>query len=172
LPTPATSTTAITSSLLPGVGTLPSGLTFIMQLSTFDSSHPTGVRGTPEILIPKGAVSFFPPIASSSAKYPEVHFDVLFQRRTGPTVGNYRLWYYGMRAKGTKIDEHRLRLNHDTVDLATRSGGDLLIISRLPPGSSPAYEVTVLSPTDPQYTVLLGLCSPDPAANGKVWGIV
>lgn len=70
---------------------------------------------------------------------------------------------------GTKIDEYRLRLDHDTIDLSTQGGGDLLVFNKLPPGSDPAYEVTVLPQTDPTFPAFLAMCNRE--AQGKKWGM-
>jgi len=145
--------------------------TFMMQFSSFDSSHRTGVGGTPEVLIPHPAVSFFPPISKTDRKYPDVLFDVVLNTSTGRERHEYRLWYYDVRAKSlTSIDEYRLRMDHDTIDLSTLGGGDLLVISKLPAGSNPQYEVTVLPQTDPTFPAFFSLCTND--AQGKKWGLV
>jgi hypothetical protein len=144
--------------------------TFIMQLSAFDSSHRTGVPGTPEILLPHEAVSFFPELSLSKHKYPDALFDVVLNTPTGRELHTFRLWYYEKRATGTLIDEYRLRMNHDTIDMSTDSGGDLLVINKLPPGTNPAYEVTILPQTDPTFPAFLALCTRQ--VQSKRWGIV
>jgi HKD family nuclease len=144
--------------------------TFIMQLSAFDASHRSGIPGTPEVLIPHAAVGFFPQLSLSGRKYPDALFDVVLNTPTGRERHNYRLWYYETRATGTKIDEYRLRLGHDTIDLSSPGGGDLLVIGKLPPGSNPAYEVTVLPQSDPTFPAFLTLCQY--TAQGKKWGMV
>jgi HKD family nuclease len=142
--------------------------TFIMQLSAFDCSHRTEVRGTPEVLVPHAAINFFPPLSQSGRKYPDVFFDVVLNTPLGPERHRYRLWYCEQRAVGTRIDEYRLRLNHDTIDLTTPGGGDLLVINKLPLGSDPAYEMTVLPQTDPTFPAFLAVCTRE--AQGKKWG--
>lgn len=141
---------------------------FVMQLSAFDCSHRTGVRGTPEVLVPHAAIGFFPSLSQGGRKYPDVFLDVVLNTPLGQERHKYRLWYYEERAVGTRIDEYRLRLDHDTIDLTTPGGGDLLVISKLPPGSVPAYEVTVLPQTDPTFPAFLALCTRE--AQGKKWG--
>lgn len=143
--------------------------TFIMQLSAFDSSHRTGVQGTPEVLIPHPAVRFFPLISRSGRDYPDAFFDVVLNSPSGRERHNFRIWYYEERATGTRIDEYRLRMNHDTIDLSSVGGGDLLVICRLPPGSDPQYEVTILPRTDPTYPAFFALCTNE--AQGKRWGL-
>jgi len=141
-----------------------------MQLSDFDSSHRTGVAGTPEVLIPHPAITFFPRLSRASGRmYPDANFDVALNTPTGQERHGYRLWYYEQRAVGTRIDEYRLRMNHATIDLTTPGGGDLLIISKLPPGNEPAYEVTILPQTDPTFTAFLAKCTY--VAQGKRWGV-
>ncbi|MFC2038183.1 hypothetical protein ACFLUG_00220 [Chloroflexota bacterium] len=144
--------------------------TFIMQLSPFDSSHRTGVPGTPEILIPHGAIGFFPILSVTTRKYPDAVFDVILNTSTGQERHSYRLWYYEERATGTKIDEYRFRLNHDTIDLTNAGGGDLIVINKLAPGSDPEYEVTILPNTDVTFPVFLGLCTNQ--IYDKRWGII
>lgn len=146
------------------------GTTFIMQLSAFDSSHRTGVKGTSEILVPHLAKNFFPPISISGRKYPDVNFDVVLNVPTGRERYHYRFWYYEKRATGKPIDEYRLSVGKDTIDLSTLGGGDLLVINKLPEGNNPMYEVTVLPQTDPTFASFLALCTND--AQGKKWGIV
>jgi HKD family nuclease len=143
--------------------------TFIMQLSAFDSSHRTGIPGTTEVLIPHAAIGFFPPLSKSGRKYPDTLFDVVLNTSTGRERHQYRLWYYENRAVGTKIDEYRLRLNHDTIDLSNPGGGDLLVINKLPRDSDPAYEVTILPKTDPTYSTFLGMCTRQ--VQDKKWGL-
>lgn len=144
--------------------------TFIMQLSSFDSSHRSGIPGTSEILIPHSAVSFFPRLLKSGRKYPDTLFDVVLNTLSGRERHRYRLWYYEERATGTRIDEYRLRMNHDTIDLSTFGGGDLLVINRLAPGSDPLYEVTILPQADPTYPAFFAQCTLE--AQGKKWGLI
>lgn len=146
------------------------GNTFLMQLSAFDSSHREGVPGTPEVLIPHKAIPFFPRLSLSGRKYPDALFDVALNSPDGQERQRYRLWYYEQRATGTKIDEYRLRLNHETISLSSSGGGDLLVINKLPSGSDPSYEVTILPQTDPTFPAFLSFCTED--AQGKKWGIV
>jgi len=143
---------------------------FFMQLSAFDSSHRTGVPGTPEVLVPHAAIPFFPPLILSGRRYPDVMLDVLLNTETGQERHRYRLWYYKERAVGTRIDEYRLRMNHDTIDLTDPNGGDILAITKRPPGSDPAYEVTILRQIDPTFPGFFALCVNE--AQGKRWGIV
>jgi len=143
--------------------------TFVLQLSAFDCSHRTGIRGTPEILVPHAAISFFPELSAGGRKYPDALFDVILNTPTGRERRQYRLWYYEERAVGTRIDEYRLRLDHDSIDMTTIGGGDLLVINKLPYGSDPAYEVTILPQTDPTFPSFLAMCKLE--AQGKKWGM-
>ena len=142
---------------------------FVMQLSAFDSSHRTGVRGTAEVLIPHEAIEFFPPISLSGRMYPDCNFDVVLNTPAGCERHRYRLWYYEQRAVGTRIDEYRLRMDHETIDLSTLGGNDLLIINKLPDGSDPAYEVTILTKADLAFYKFHSLCNR--VTQGKKWGI-
>lgn len=143
---------------------------FVMQLSAFDSSHRTGVRGTPEVLVPHDAIPFFPAIVQGGRKYPDAVFDVALNTATGRERHRYRLWYYEFRATGKKIDEYRLRMDHDTIGLSAAGGGDLLVINKLTVGNDPPYEVTVLQQTDPLYGAFSAMCDRI-AAQDKRWGM-
>lgn len=147
--------------------------TFIMQLSSFDTSHTGAAVGTPEVLIPLDAQSFFPQLLMSpNRKYPDAYFRVSLDTPTGPETHRYRLWYYGTRAVGTQINECRLRLDHRTVELTTGSG-NLLVINKLPDGSNPAYEAAILTPSDPFYKDFLSWCTQVAGTQGtKRYGIV
>lgn len=168
VPVPPPAVTTPTRVVMPP-RTVGTAATFVMQLSAFDCSHRTDVPGTPEVLIPHGAIGFFPRLSSSGRRYPDAIFDVVLNTPTGYERHSFRLWYYEQRATGTRIDEYRLRMNHDVVDLSNPTGGDLLIINKLPPGSSPAYEVTILPQSDPTFPDFLGLCRY--TAQGKRWGL-
>jgi hypothetical protein len=141
-----------------------------MQLSAFDSSHRSGVPGTPEVLIPHAAIEFFPQLSLSGRKYPDAQFDVVLNTPMGRERHRYRLWYYEERATGTRIDEYRLRMNHDTIDLSASGGGDLLVVNKLPEGNDPVYEVTILPQTDPTFPAFIGSCRFE--AQGKRWGVI
>jgi len=104
-------------------------------------------------------------------KYPDAFFDVVLNIPSGRERHGYRLWYYEERATGTRIDEYRLRMDNETIDLSTPGGGDLLVISKLPSGTDPEYEVTVLPRTDPTYPAFAAMCT-NVAAADKRWGLV
>jgi len=144
--------------------------TFVMQMSSFDTSHTGAVVGTPEVLIPLSAQNFFPPMSMSGRKYPDVFFNVILNTPTGQEIRSYRLWYYETRAVGTKINECRLRLDHQTVELAT-GRGDLLVVKKLPDGSKPAYEVTVVSPSDASFNHFLSHCTSITRTGTKRYGL-
>ena len=163
-PVALTTHTVTTTSIVPPLST------FIMQLSSHDCAHRTGVKGTAGVLVPKDALRFFPPIAAGPRKFKDIYFDAILNTPTGKTVHNYRLWYYDVGSTGKRIDEHRLDVGHETIDLTTAGGGDLLVISRMPLGVNPEYEVTILSSSDPQYGKFLSLCAK--STNGKIWGLI
>lgn len=142
---------------------------FIMQLSAFDSSHRSGVQGTAEILIPHAAKDFFPSIGFTGRKYPDTLFDVLLYTPYGSERHQYRFWYYEERATGKRIDEYRLRMDKETIDLSSAGGGDLIVIAKLPPGSNPSYEVTIVSRQDPMFQSFLALCTN--RVQDKLWGM-
>jgi HKD family nuclease len=139
--------------------------TFLMQLSSFDSSHRLGVPGTAEVLIPLDAQSFFPTLSLQANRiHPDANFDVILNLPIGQERHSYRVWFY----KGK--DEFRLRMNKDTIELSSPTGGDLLVINKLPSGSDPPYEVTILSQTDPTFPAFLQKCKN--ISQGKRWGVV
>jgi hypothetical protein len=143
---------------------------FIMQLSSFDSSHRTGVPGTPEVLVPHDAIRFFPRLSTSvGRRYPDADFDVVLNTPTGRERQRYRLWYYETRATGTRIDEYRLRLDHKTVDLTTRGGGDLLVLTKTLEGPNSSYEVTIVGQNDPAFASFFALCKYQ--VQTKKWGM-
>lgn len=144
--------------------------TLLLQLSPYDSSHRSGVPGTPEVLIPHAAVSFFPPLSKTARRYPDAFFDVVLNTPTGRGIHNYRLWYYEYRATGTRIDEYRLRMDRETIDLSTPGGGDLLIINRVMISDAATYEVTVLPQSDPTFDTFLAQCTR--IVQDKRWGLV
>jgi len=154
----------------PEEGKEPTFVTFILQLSAFDSSHRTGVPGTAEILIPKRAIGFFPPLSLSDRKYPDCYFKVLLHTPDGAEVHRYRLWYYEHRPDGSRIDEHRLRMNKETIDLTTPDGGDLLIFRKLLDEADQDFELTIISRRDPSYQDLLELCTLE--SQGKKFGLI
>ena len=139
--------------------------TFIMQLSEFDSSHRSGVKGTPEILIPLDAQQFFPQIVlKDGRRHPDANFDVVLNTPIGQERHSYRVWYY----EGKR--EFRLRMNKQTIDLSSPEGGDLIVINRLTEDHDPAYEVTILSQHDPTFPAFLAKCVN--TAGPKRWGFV
>lgn len=144
--------------------------TFLLQLSASDASHRSGVRGTPEVIIPHAAIPFFPPLAAAGRRYRDVYFDVVLNTPTGRTVLGCRLWYYEFRATGSRINEYRLRVGHETIDLIASGGGDLLVINKIVVSGVDTYEMTVLPQTDPNFSAFLALCTR--VAQGKRWGMV
>jgi len=140
--------------------------TFIMQLSSFDSSHRSGRPGTPEVLIPQSALNFFPPLLSTNRKHPEALFDVVLNTNIGRERHSYRFWFYADRT------EWRLRMDHDTIDISTSGGGDLLVINKLSTklDSDILYEITILPQSDPTFPIFLSMCVNE--AQGKKWGLI
>ncbi len=134
---------------------------FVMELSAFDSSHRSGVRGTPEVLIPNDAMPFFPAPTQGARMYPDTKVNVILNDPLGPQLHDYRLWIYPVRT------ENRLRMNHATLDLANPGGGDLVVFSRV---SNPlaSYELTIVAPADAGYAYYRSLCVNN--SNGKPWG--
>ena len=63
----------------------------------------------------------------------------------------------------------------DTIDQTRPAAGDILLIERLPDGSTPAYEVWVVQPNDAEHARLLARCTNAVQARGrggvKRWGL-
>lgn len=148
---------------------------FAMTLSEFDTSHRRGVRGTPEISLPEESVAFFPAVQLQGRQYPDVYFDVLLNERTGAArTAQYRLW---QRPPGAAVGhaDWRINVRHETIDQTRPAAGDILLIERLPDGSTPAYEVWIVQPNDPEHGRLLARCTNEVQARGrggvKRWGL-
>lgn len=148
---------------------------FAMWLSAFDASHRRDTPGTPEISLPEAVAGFFPPVALAGRQYPDCYFDVLMNDPSGKSrMVNYRIW---QRPPGATVGhaDWRINVKHDTIDLTSPVGGDLILFERLPEGSQPPYEVWVVHPTDPTYNALLARCNQQVGAAGaagvKRWGL-
>lgn len=148
---------------------------FAMTLSEFDTSHRRGVRGTPEISLPEESVAVFPAIQMQGRRYPDAYFDVLLNERRGAArTARYRIW---QRPPGAAVGhaDWRINVGHDTIDQTRPAAGDVLLIERLPDGSTPAYEVWVVQPNDAEHARLLARCTNTVQARGrggvKTWGL-
>jgi hypothetical protein len=137
-----------------------------MTLSAFDASHRRGVPGTPEVSLPEDSVAFFPAVALQGRQYPDAYFDVLLnQRNGGTTVVQYRLW---QRPPGADVGhaDWRINVKHETVEQTRVQGGDILLIERLPDGSTPPYEAWIVQAGDPEYMTLLARCNREVQTRG------
>lgn len=134
---------------------------FVMQLSVFDSSHRTGVKGTADVLIPNDAMPFFPSPGPGGHAYDDAYFKVVLNHPDGPELHTYRIWIYTVRT------ENRITVGHRTIDLMTPPSGDLFVVSR---NHSPdaEFEVTIVKPGDANFGYYLALCNR--TSNGKAWG--
>lgn len=139
---------------------------FSMTLSAFDSSHRSGVPGTPEVSLPDDVVLFFPAVSLQGRMYPDAYFEVVLNNPpAAATVETYRIWQRPPGSASGHAD-WRINVGHATIDQTTVGGGDILLFERLPPGSAPAYEVWTISPADPRYPQLLARCNRQVAAAG------
>ena len=136
-----------------------------MTLSAHDASKRTGMPGTPELSLPQGATNFFPPMSMSGRQYPDAYFDVRLNSGQQASTVEYRIWE---RPAGSPTGHADLRINikHDTVDLTTPGGNDIILFEVTPDGSGPAYDVWVIAATDPNYNALLARCTYSVAAQG------
>jgi hypothetical protein len=140
-------------------------LFFAMTLSAHDASKRTGTRGTPELSLPRPATDFFPPMAVSGRQYPDAYFDVRLNSGQEANIVEYRIWE---RPAGIAAGHADLRINikHDTVDLTTPGGGDIILFEMTPEETGPAYDVWIISPVDANHAALLRRCSYAVAAQG------
>jgi len=131
---------------------------FAMTLSAHDASKPTGTKGTSELSLPRPATEFFPPMSVTSRKYPDAYFNVRLNDGQQASVVEYRIWE---RPSGEVAGHADLRINvkHDTVDLATPGGADIILFETTPEGVGPAYDVWVISQNDPNHAALLRRCT-------------
>jgi len=148
---------------------------FAMTLSEFDTSHRRGVRGTPEISLPEESVAFFPATQMQGRQYPDAYFDVLLNERRGSAkTVRYRIW---QRPPGAAVGraDWRINVGHETIDQTRPAAGDILLFERLPDGSTPAYEVWIVQPGDPEHARLMARCTNTVQARGrggvKTWGL-
>ena len=140
---------------------------FAMTLSEFDTSHRRGVRGTPEISLPEESVAFFPAVQIQGRQYPDAYFHVLLNERGGTArSATYRLW---QRPPGAAVGhaDWRINVGHDTIDQTRPAAGDILLVERLPEGSTPSYEVWVVQPADAEHARLLARCTNTVQARGR-----
>jgi len=139
---------------------------FAMTLSTFDCSHRTGVPGTPDMSIPKNVAQFFPPVSLQGRKYPDEYFGVILNDPPrSARISKYRIWQ--RPPGGTGHADWRVRVGHETIDLTSPGGGDILLFERLPHGSSPSYEVWIITTDDPSYPELRARCNRKVQATGR-----
>lgn len=138
---------------------------FAMTLSAHDCSKRTGVKGTPELSLPNGALAFFPPIVKTARMYPDVYFDVILNSSTNAQIVQYRLWRRP-GGGGTGHADLRINIQHKTVDLSTPGGGDIILFEATARETGPAYEVWLIKPQDPQYQQILARCTHTVAAKG------
>jgi hypothetical protein len=138
---------------------------FAMTLSAHDASKPTGRPGTPELSLPRPATEFFPPMSLTQRQYPDAYFNVRLNDGQRASVVEYRIWERP-GGEGTGHADLRINIKHNTVDLATPGGADIILFETTPEGSDPAYDVWIISSTDPNHAALLQRCSYAVTAQG------
>jgi hypothetical protein len=136
-----------------------------MILSAHDASKKTGMPGTPELSLPRPAQDFFPPMRLTARQYPDAYFDIRLNDGAQARTVNYRIWE---RPAGGGAGHADLRINikHETVDLTTNGGGDIILFEASPDLEGPAYEVWIVKPTDANFNSLQGRCTHAVAAQG------
>jgi hypothetical protein len=138
---------------------------FAMTLSAHDASKRTGMPGTPELSLPRQTADFFPPMALSGRQYPDAYFDVRLNEGQQARIVEYRIWE---RPAGAAVGHPDMRINikHDTVDLTTPGGGDIILFEVTPEESGPAYDVWIVHANDPNFAALTQRCTHAVAAQG------
>ena len=136
-----------------------------MILSAHDASKKTGMPGTPELSLPRPAQDFFPPMQLTRRQYPDAYFDVRLNDGGQARTVNYRIWE---RPAGGGAGHADLRINikHETVDLTTNGGGDIILFEASPNVDGPSYEVWIVKPADVNFNSLWGRCTHAVAAQG------
>ena len=117
--------------------------------------------------IPESVADFFPSVGMNGRKYPDQYFDVRVNDHAGEArLVSYRIW---QRPPGSDTGhaDWRINVKHDTIDLTTEGGGDILLIERLPENESPRYESWLVRATDPEYADLLAHCDREVQASGS-----
>ncbi len=151
----------------PATAARPSGATryFVMTLSDHDCSKRTGVAGTPEISLPDAAAQFFPAMQRTQRMYPDAYFEAMLNSPQRASSVDYRLW----RRPGGAAGHADLRINvkHDTIDLTTPGGGDLILFERTATSVGPQYEVWIVKPNDPNHQDLRAHCNHRVTARGS-----
>jgi phospholipase D-like protein len=138
---------------------------FAMTLSAHDASKRTGMPGTPELSLPRSARNFFPPMSLSGRQFPDAYFDVRLNDGQQATTVQYRIWERPAGG-GTGHADLRINIKHDTVDLTTPGGGDIILFEVTVGASDPAYDVWIVAPADPNYAALLQRCAHRVSAHG------
>lgn len=138
---------------------------FAMVLSAHDASKKTGVKGTPELSLPRSARDFFPSMVLSDRQFPDAYFDVRLNEGQLSRVVEYRIWERP-GGEGTGHSDVRINIKHDTVDLTTDGGGDIILFETTPGTNGPSYEVWVISPTSADYAALQQRCTHTVTAQG------
>lgn len=138
---------------------------FAMILSAHDASKRTGTPGTPELSLPRAATDFFPLMSRAGRQYPDAYFDVRLNIGLEARIVNYRIWE---RPAGGAAGHADLRINikHETVDLTTDGGGDVILFEVSPDVDGPAYEVWIVRPVDANYDSIRSRCNQQVVARG------
>jgi HKD family nuclease len=137
---------------------------FAMILSAHDASKKTGMPGTPELSLPRHARDFFPVMRLSGRQYPDAYFGVRLNDGAQARIVNYRIWE--RPAGGAGHADLRINIKHETVDLMTNGGGDIILFEASPDVEGPAYEVWIVKPADPNFMSIQARCTHEVAAQG------
>jgi hypothetical protein len=98
-------------------------------------------------------------------QYPDAYFDVRLNDGNEARAVTYRIWE---RPAGGSRGHADLRINikHDTVNLTTDGGGDIILFEASPSAEGPAYEAWILKPANPSYNAILERCTQEVVAHG------
>jgi hypothetical protein len=136
-----------------------------MVLSAHDASKKTGMPGTPELSLPRPAQDFFPTMQLAGRQYPDAYFDVHLNDGAQARTVRYRLWERPAAGDRGHADL-RINIKHETVDLTTDGGGDIILFETTPAADGPAYEVWLLKPTDANFNSIRNRCVQEVVARG------
>ena len=119
-----------------------------MIFSAHDASKKTVMALVPlELSLPRTRWDFFPAMQRTARQYPDAYFDAHLNSGDKAETINYRIWE---RPAGGGAGHADLRINikHDTVDLTTDGGGDIILFEASPSAGGPAYEVWISPEAD------------------------
>jgi hypothetical protein len=136
-----------------------------MILSAHDASKKTGRPGTPELSLPRAAEHFFPPMQQTARQYPDAYFNVRLNDGDLAQTVNYRIWERPS-GSGSGHADMRINIKHDTVNLMTDGGGDIILFEASAAPEGPSYDVWILTPENSAYNDIRQRCTQEVVSHG------